>query len=1130
MVNFKKISAVVVALAIMVTTLVPAFAAADTTVNRDKAVVLNKLELYAGTSTSSFVPSLETKLTRGQGAILIAKLFNMDDAALALTDADADAILKDFADASKVPTYAKKRLAYLVQANIMSGSLDAGKLYINADESLLGGQFATLLLKQMGFTVAAWTEAVAQLSNVEGSKDVAAYISYATNKLLRDQAVGIMYGSLTAKYADGSATIIEKIVAAKPALKAIAQEAGLIEAPNTTLEVDSVISVANNKVKVELKDAAEATAADFAIVKKGTTTAVAVKNVAKESDKIYVLETEALVAGTTYTLTANAKSVNFTGIKADTTVPTVVKVTGTDSNKFTVEYSDKMDFATGTDIANYTFDKSIKVLKAEINSDRNKIILFTDAAKQNIVYTLTIQNVANSDGKAISKTSRTVTASEDKTAPKLTALKVQNNRMLVLTIADNSGIDKTAAETLSNYSINDLEVLSAKAYDIDDDADDDLETVVLTTSEQTASKSYTLTIENVVDAAVLANPISKTTRTFRGATADKTAPTVSAVTVKSDNNNKVIVEFNEANALDVTSLEDISNYAITYGSNGDTLEVISAKAAYTTFPDAYNKATKKVTLTTAAQEINRQYKLEVKGVQDEFGNALKPKSGSTSYTTYPFTGSIVDVIPPTVTKVEYISDTRVNLTFSENLDESTAEDPTNYSLDNDIGAPTKANLTSDKIVELTTPALSNNKTYKVTTNNVEDTNGNASQNVTSKFVATSKDLDTTTPSINYIQASSKTEILVNFDETVTKYPSSITVDQYNDNVSPNTWKNVPITFTALGRMDDGKTVVYHSTPSTAQLVTYTSYKIATTTGNFADDAGNAVVFTIAANPIADRTSFEAAAIDNVVPTVDYTEQINAKKIKVVFTEPVLVGENTVAIDNDFKNGFKQINKDDDDDYFSTEWYYVTGSKIPTDKDTDIFDTVAFDTNGTSVVNDKSAISYKFRGYLEDSTKPSIASVIPDNDHKIIVTYDEDLALPGSYKILKLNTSTGKKDLFETKPGTCDSEDNTVEIALTNKLSSADTYYLVVVSGGTDIAGNKEDSSSTEYEFSGSDVSVSNFVTGVSIIKANQIKVTATTNMISAIVKTEVATTGAISTTTAAISALKTGNADNFTVD
>ena len=249
--NFKKFSAVAVALAMTVTSMVPAFADTATTVNGEKATVLNTLDLYAGTSTDSFVPALEAGLTRGQGAILLTKLFNMDTAAMALTDAQADAILKNFKDVAKVSTSAKKRLAYLVDQGIMSGSKEANGLYLNDGENLKGGQFATLVLKQMGYSVQHWYEAVNQLSKVDGADGIAAYAQYEQQGLLRDHAVGIMYGALKAKYSSGTANIIEKIVESKPAIKDAAVKAGFIAAPVTAeVAVQSVKALSNKQLEV----------------------------------------------------------------------------------------------------------------------------------------------------------------------------------------------------------------------------------------------------------------------------------------------------------------------------------------------------------------------------------------------------------------------------------------------------------------------------------------------------------------------------------------------------------------------------------------------------------------------------------------------------------------------------------------------------------------------------------------------------------------------------------------------------------------------------------------------------------------------------------------------------------------
>lgn len=422
--NFKKISAVVVALAIMLTTLVPAFAATYTTVNGDKAIVLNKLDLYAGTSTTTFEPALETELTRGQGAVLLTKLFNMDDAALALTDAQADAIIKDFADADKVPTYAKKRLAYLVQNEIMSGSLDAGKLNINADESLLGGQFATLLLKQMGFTVPAWGEAVVQLSGVEGSKDVAAYVSYAKKALLRDHAVGIMYGSLTAKYSDGSATIIEKIVAAKPALKSVAVAAGLIAAP-IVLAVDSVNALNLKQLEVTFNKAVDKTSVEkidnFNVYNNASTTDLAAGgSVELQADG----KTAIVTLGSNFNNGTIAKVViknivsysNDAVAVADTTIPTVVGVAVTGPQTVTVEYSEPVK---NLSTSEYTVDNGNYIVTNAIANGSNKVDVTVGVKLTNGEHTLKINgtNVTDYAGyKAITDT-LSFTLVADTTAP-----------------------------------------------------------------------------------------------------------------------------------------------------------------------------------------------------------------------------------------------------------------------------------------------------------------------------------------------------------------------------------------------------------------------------------------------------------------------------------------------------------------------------------------------------------------------------------------------------------------------------------------------------------------------------------------------------------------------------------------
>ncbi len=1086
--NLKKISAVVVAGAIMLTTFVPAFAA-YTPVNGAKATVLNKLDLYAGTDPKEFKPSLETKLTRGQGAVLLTKLFNMDSAAMAMTDAEVNAILKDFADGSKVPSWAKNRMAYLVKNEIMSGSLDTatGKTYINTDKDLVGGQLATLILKQLGYTVADWKLAIEQLADVDGAKDIGTYASFATNSILRDQAVGIIYGSLTADYAAaGLETIIDKYVAAtnNQSIKAAAEQAGLIT--SASLAVESVVAIANNKLAVTLKDAATARAADFAIVKKGTTTSVAVKGVVRESDKVYVVETDALTGGTSYTLTVNGAALNFTGIAADTTTPTIKSLTSVDTNKFEIEFSDKMDYATVTDAANYTFDKGVKVIGATLDSARTKVTLITDTAKKNIVYTITVQNVQNTDGKAISKTVRTITAIEDNTAPKVSTHRVQNNRMIIVDFSDASGMDKAALENVANYSINDLTVESVKAYDIVGD-DGKYDQVVITTATQEANKSYTLTLSNLTDASVLKNALGTTARTFRGASADVSTPTVNiSKPAQSFNNNIVKIWFNDNNAMDVASLEDISNYTIR-DNTGATLEILSAKAMASTYPDAYNADNRGVILTTAQQIVNPSkinYTVEVKGVQDEFGNALKPISGTT-YAKYNFMSSDVDEIAPFVTKVEFVNSTTTKLIFNEELKKTSAIDPTNYVIDGDLGSAIKAELSSDrKTVTLTTQAQVGNKKYTVTMNNLEDDYGNRVANAKASFVSTSSALDVTAPEVSYIYAMNQNEVHITLSEDVKAWPNTITFGVLdNDGKMTATVKN----FEFSGKLDDGKTIVYKAAAGSNAL-TAANYQIKdTSVGQFTDSADNKMAaVSIAVGTVPEGYTFYGNTTSNTLPAVDYVEQIDSKTLRVYFTEPVAPNG---------ASNFSKVDSDSVDTHF-TSWNYSTGTNFAVGTNPTITATQLSDLSGTAIASNYTG----FTAYLQDTVKPVITGAYADDNKTVYVLYDEKIATAGTYKIYYLNSSNNQVSVYNGN-GTATEDPNgvqAVKVSLSSAIDASKIYFLEPVSGAIDVAGNRADVSGVKFEFPGTNKTVSGYITGVQINNAKTVTVSVTGKTISTI--------------------------------
>lgn len=93
-----------------------------------------------------------------------------------------------------------------------------------------------------------------------------------------------------------------------------------------------------------------------------------------------------------------------------------------------------------------------------------------------------------------------------------------------------------------------------------------------------------------------------------------------------------------------------------------------------------------------------------------------------------FTGTVIpvaDTDPPTIQSIAAISETEVDVQFSEDVDPATSQIISNYAIDNGI---TVSNATIDgidnSIIHLTTSTLTNGTTYTITINDVEDLNNN----------------------------------------------------------------------------------------------------------------------------------------------------------------------------------------------------------------------------------------------------------------------------------------------------------------------------------------------------------------------------------------------------------------------
>lgn len=171
-----------------------------------EAQKLNDLGLYAGTSSTRFEPDLGSALTREQGVAMLLKMFGMHAEAEAMSDAEADAALGKFKDAKDISTWAKKYIAFAVKNSLVIGTTTTT---FAPKASLNGKAYCTMILRQLGLTPDYYT--APSILTERGGLTASQAAAFSNKVLIRDDLVGITYGSLSVKAADGQ-TLIAALV------------------------------------------------------------------------------------------------------------------------------------------------------------------------------------------------------------------------------------------------------------------------------------------------------------------------------------------------------------------------------------------------------------------------------------------------------------------------------------------------------------------------------------------------------------------------------------------------------------------------------------------------------------------------------------------------------------------------------------------------------------------------------------------------------------------------------------------------------------------------------------------------------------------------------------------------------
>lgn len=342
-----------------------------------------------------------------------------------------------------------------------------------------------------------------------------------------------------------------------------------------------------------------------------------------------------------------------------------------------VQFSEEMDEESSEDITNYSIP-GLTITGAVLDDIDKSVVILTTGSQQDVSYNLTVTGIYDEFLNEVNDTLNTATFTGD-ALPYFNAYPTNITTVRVVFSESVTGADVIGVYTIPGLTVSAVNPVSATVYD-------------LTTIIQ-SNISYTLTVNSVWDTDNLPdqNDISDTD-TFIG----DILPEIASVNVIAGN--MIEVTFTE----DVSNADDPANYTETTVGLGITNVNPVSAIVYQ--------------LTTANQTDDQNYSLNVTNVEDINNNIIDPGNAS------PFIG----YPNPYLINVQVLSDTSIDVFFSENVEGSTSQTNTNYIITDGVNFYTVDTASRDgtdfSLVHLTldagTPLVSG--TYTITVSNVLD--------------------------------------------------------------------------------------------------------------------------------------------------------------------------------------------------------------------------------------------------------------------------------------------------------------------------------------------------------------------------------------------------------------------------
>ena len=414
----------------------------------------------------------------------------------------------------------------------------------------------------------------------------------------------------------------------------------------------------------------------------------------------------------------------------------------------------------------------------------------------------------------------------------------------------------------------------------------------------------------------------------------------------------------------------------------------------------------------------------------------------------------------------------VELKFTKEVDEKTAENIANYTITEEVGAPTKATLQADGVtVKLEVNDIINGyDKYDIIVDGVEDLAGNE--------LYYKMDLDTTTeqwdftaPKLEDADIISSKVVALTFDERV-----AFEVDEDGDSVTKlvlakgnETAETASIILNAKGYAEENTVVEFSSNDSLVNGENYTVvgivYGAGNTDGGVKDLKGNRVLKTSIT-----FGDFTFEGIDDALDLteVDSYEQVNGKTFEVTMSKNVKFKTGVTVVDGVADIGDFEASIDK-----NVITLVIEAAKIIEDTDYDInFADFFTDVHGNAVENADDDDSTILTGEYTDDEAPEIESVVAINRETIEITFSEDIpVMDGDAKTAFVNGLDLKNyDLdsnislsMEADNLSDNDGDNVIRVKVGKPMEARYEYELTVAAGAfKDFVGIANEDEDTFY--------------------------------------------------------------------